>query len=318
MSGTDQPAAAVLAPEAASAIESWVSYSIAGTDAATLAAVMPAVRAIVAAAVPDTPMAARRMLWALTPMAVWLYRTLGVFDVATVNHDNVEIWVSRINAKRKPGWRNSARAALKKVGVAANPAGWPRQPKTVGRTPAVAAYTPQQEAGFIDAAALPGFKNPEACRWVAGAAFGAGMNGPEIAAAEIGDLQELGGGRLAVWVRGRHPRLVPTRGCCTDLVRQAVALVEQRPPGASRRFVLATDGNAVYRLAGTVSLGRDRALSLRRARNTWLTAHLHAETPLLALNEIARPLSAVTLNDLLAAAAHSLTPEQAAAKGMRA
>ena len=73
MSGTDQPAAAVLAPEVASAIESWVSYSIAGTDAATLAAVMPAVRAIVAAAVPDTPMAARRMLWALTPMAVWLY-----------------------------------------------------------------------------------------------------------------------------------------------------------------------------------------------------------------------------------------------------
>ena len=69
--------------------------------------------------------------------------------------------------------------------------------------------------------------------------------------------------------------------------------MEQRPSQSSRRFVLATDGNAVYRLAGTVSLGRDRALSLRRARNTWLTAHLHAETPLLALNEIARPLSAV-------------------------
>ena len=318
MSGTDQPAAAVLAPEVASAIESWTSYSIAGTDAATLAAVMPAVREIVAAAAPDTPMAARRMLWALTPMGVWLYRSLGVFDIGTVNHDNVEIWVSRINAKRKPGWRNSARAALKTVGVAANPAGWPRQPKTVGRTPAVAAYTPQQEAGYIDAAELPGFENPEGRRWVAGGSIGAAMNGPEIAAAEIGDLQELGGGRLAVWVRGRNPRMVPIRGCCTDLVRQAVALVEQRPPGASRRFVLATDGNAVYRLAGTVSLGRDRALSLRRARNTWLTAHLHAETPLLALNEIARPLSAVTLNDLLAAAAHSLTPEQAAAKGMRA
>ena len=318
MSGDNQPAAAVLAPEVASAIESWASYSITGTDAATLAAVMPAVREIVAAAVPDTPMAARRMLWALTPMGVWLYRTLGVFDVGTVNHDNVEIWISRINAKRKPGWRNSARAALKTVGVAVNPPGWPRQPKPAGRTPAVAAYTPQQQAGYIDAAALPGFENPEGRRWVAGASFGAAMNGPEIAAAEIGDLQELGGGRLAVWVRGRNPRLVPIRGCCTDLVRQAVVLVEQRPPGASRRFVLTTDRNAVYRLVGTVSLGRDRALSLRRARNTWLTAHLHAETPLLALNEIAGPLSASTLNDLLAAAAHSLSPEQAAAKGVRA
>ena len=96
-----------------------------------------------------------------------------------MNHDNVEIWVSQFNAKRKPGWRNSARAALKTVGVAANPPGWPRQPKPAGRTPAVAAYTPQQEAGFIDAAALPGFKNPEGhVVGLRAAAFGAGDERP--------------------------------------------------------------------------------------------------------------------------------------------
>lgn len=318
MSGDKQPAGGVLAPEVASVIESWKPRSITVTDAAALAAVMPTVRAIVAAAGPNTPMAARRMLWALTPMAVWLYRSLGVFDLRTVNHDNVEIWTSQINAKRHPGWRNSVRAELKKIGATANPLGWPRQPKPAGRPHAAEPYTPKQEAGYIDAAALPGLNNPERPLWVVSGSIGGGLNGPELTAAEIGDLQELSDGRLAVQVRGHNPRLVPIRGCCTDLVRRAVALVEQRPSPASRRFILSTDRNAAYRIADTVSLGRGQELSLRRARNTWLTAHLHAETPLLALNEIARPVSAATLNDLLAAAARSLSPEQAAAKGMGA
>ena len=311
-------ASAAPVPEVAAVIASWVPYSIRDTDAATQAAVMPVVREMVAAVGPKTPQAARRLLWALAPMAARLYRELGVFDAAALNHDNVEIWVSQMNADRRPGWRNGARAALKRVGFAVNPLGWPRPQEPVARQPAVAAYTPQQQAGYIDAAALAGFENPEGRRWVVGGSIGAGMNGPELAAAEIGDLRELGGGRLAVQVRGRNPRLVPIRGCCTNIVREAVSLVQKRPPGASRRFVLSTERNAGAHLANKVTLGRGRGLSLPRARNTWLTAHLQAETPLLALCEIARPLSAATLNDLLAAAASSISAEQATAKGMRA
>ena len=67
-----------------------------------------------------------------------------------------------------------------------------------------------------------------------------------------------------------------------------------------------------------MSIGRGRGLSLRRARNTWLTAHLHAETPLLALREMAGPLDVATLNGLLAASAASISAEQAAIKGLRA
>ena len=309
---------AVAAPEALAVIAAWTPRSVRSADKATLAAVMPEVRDLVAATAPQTPLAARRMLWALAPMAIAMHRRFGVFGAATVNHDNVEIWVSQINATRSEGWRYGVRSALKKIGVAVNPLGWPRPPKVVSRPPSVEGYPPLQELLYIDAATLPGFWNPEGRRWVVGGAFGAGMNGPELTAAEIGDLLELGDGRLAVQVRGRNARLVPVRGCCTDLVRQAVSLVEQRPSQSDRRFVFASDKNAGARLANKVTIGRGRGFSLTRARSTWLTAHLVAATPLLALNEIARPLSASTVNDLLAASGGTVSAKQAVYMGLRA
>ena len=310
---------AVPAPEVSAAIESWESNSIADTDAATLAIVMPAVRKMVAAAGPETPLAARKQLWSLTPMAVWQHRRVGVFDVGALNHDTVETWISGVNATRSPGWRNGVRAGLKKIGVAVNPQGWPRQPKPLPHPPVITCFTPQEEAAYIDAAALPGFANPEGRQWVAGAAIGAGLNGPELAAAHVGDLQELDDGGLAARVRGHHnPRLVRIRGSCTGIVRQAVSIVERRPPHESRRFILASHRCIASQLANKVSIGRGRGLSLRRARNTWLTAHLHAETPLLALREMAGPLDVATLNGLLAASAAGISAEEAAIKGLRA
>ena len=59
-------------------------------------------------------------------------------------------------------------------------------------------------------------------------------------------------------------------------------------------------------------------LSLRRARATWLTAHLVAGTPPLVLRKIAGPVSAATMDDLLAATGHTVSPEQAVIKGLRA
>ena len=156
---------------------------------------------------------------------------------------------------------------------------------------------------------------------------GAGMRGPErgtptIGAAETGDLQGVRGGRLAVLVRGRNARLVPIRECWTPAVRQAVSLVSQRSEPCDR-FIISTDRNAcgcgsgAARAANSVSIGSAR-MSLRRARATWLTAHLLAETPLVVLRRIAGPLSAATLDDLLAATGHTVSPEQAVIKGLRA
>ena len=307
-----------LESEVAAVIESWEPNSIPDTDAATLTAVMPAVRQMVAAEAPKTPLAARRRLWALTPMAVWQHRSTGGFDAGALNPDNIDTWISGVNDTRSPGWRDGSRACLNKIGMAVNPHAWPRQPKPLCRAPLLECYTPQEEAGYIDAAALPGFNNPEGRCWVVGGSIGAGINGRDLAAARIEDVQELDNGGLAVKVRGPNPRLVPIRDSCIDLVREAVNIVERRPPHASRRFILAANRCAASQLANRVTIGRGRGLALRRARNTWLAAHLRAETPLVALHKMAGPLDVVTLNGLLAASEVSISAEQAAMKGLRA
>ena len=58
-------------------------------------------------------------------------------------------------------------------------------------------------------------------------------------------------------------------------------------------------------------------LSLRRARNTWLVAHLRANTPWLALRVIAGPVSAYKLNALMAHVAEGFDPDEAVQLGWR-
>ena len=154
--------------------------------------------------------------------------------------------------------------------------------------------------------------------WVAAGACGAGLNGVELGAAETGDLRELGHGRLAVQVRGHRPRMVPVRVRWTDTVRQAARLAHQRHGRAtSAWFIGSRSKNAVSKLAAGLDFGQG-GLSLRRARSTWLTAHLLAGTPLAALKEIAGPLSMQTLDDLLAGVDGAVDHEQAAVEGLRA
>ena len=186
-------------------------------EARTLAAVMR----------PATPLAARRLLWALSPFGVWAHRTVGTFTADAINARNVEVWIAAVNAHRPRGWRNAARSVLRQVGRAVNPIGWPEQPDEVGRPPACAPYDAIDEALFREAAALPGVDDPATTLWVAAAACGAGMRGPEISAAELDDLSEVQADRLVVQVRGKDARLVPIRACWTDTARQALSA---RPP----------------------------------------------------------------------------------------
>ena len=70
------------------------------------------------------------------------------------------------------------------------------------------------------------------------------------------------------------------------------------------------------RAANRIRIG-DMSLSLRRARSTWLTAHLEAGTSLPVLREVAGPLAAATLDDLLGATT-DVSPEQAVTEALRA
>ena len=308
--------APVSPPEVGGVIAVWVPHSVQDAEPTVLAAVLPVVRCLVAAVGPETPMAARRLLWALAPMVVWAHETVGSFTATTVTPRNVEVWVMEVNGRRPQGWRNAARAALRQVGRSVNPQKWSDPPEQVGRPPACAAYDPVEETEFLQAVGLPGADEPVLRLWVGAASCGAGMRGPEIVAAEIGDLRPVGSGRLAVQVRGRDARLVPIRERWTDVVRQAVKLLSERA-GTGSRFFISRDRNAAARAANSVTTGQAR-LSLRRARATWLTAHIVAETPLPVLRRIAGPLSAATLDDLLAATGHTVSPEQAVIKGLRA
>ena len=272
-------------------------------------------RTLAAATQPETATAARRLMWALAPFGAWAYKTLGSFTAHSVNGRNVEMWVMSINGHRPQGWRNASRSVLRQVGRAVNPAGWSETPDTVGRPPACAPYDADEEALLKVAARLPGVDDPAATLWVAAASCGAGMRGPEIGAAETGDLTEVGEGRLVVQVRGRDARLVPIRAGWTDTARRAVQLVKERSEPCDR-FIRPRDRNAAARAASRVSIG-DTSLSLRRARATWLAAHLVAGTPLPALREVAGPLSAATLDDLLAATS-AVTAERAVTEALRA
>ena len=296
-------------PEAV--IATWVPHAARNAHPSVLAEA----RTVAAAMHPDTPLAARRLLWALAPFGVWAHRTVGSFTADTINARNVEVWATTVNRDRPRGWRNAARSVLRQVGRAVNPLGWPEQPDEVGRPPACPPYDAIDEALYREAAGLPGVDDLATTLWVAAASCGAGMRGPEISAAELDDLSPVGADRLAVQVRGRDARLTPIRSDWTDTTRQALTLARQRPERCAR-FIIPQDRNAAARAANRIRIG-DTALSLRRARATWLTAHLEAGTPLPVLREIAGPLATATLDDLLAATP-AVTAEQAAGAALKA
>ena len=302
-------------PQVDAVMESWLPHGVRDEHPQVVAAVLPTVRWVVAAAAPATPTAARRMLWAVAPMGCWAHRVLGAFAAHDINPRNVEVWTCVVNRKRPRGWRNASRAALRRVGRAVNAQAWPDQPEQVGRPPARMPYDAGQEAAFRAVAGLRGTDHPEAQSWVVAAAFGTGQRGPEIVAGETGDVCEVGEGRLAVRVRGRDARLVPVRECCTELVRRAVRLVAERADG-STHFLGSCNRNAAGRVASSLPI--TDGMSLRRARATWLTAHLVAGTPLPVLREIAGPLSVATLDDLLAVTGHTVSAERAVTEALRA
>ena len=211
--------------------------------------VLPVVRCWVAAARPgDVPMA-RRMLRATSEFTMWMYETSGVVDVRLLLPENVEFWANKFNAHRAKTWRSDKRWLLRRVGRAAFGDGW----LPVGNRPASMFLSPRTHRAtrprFGSRPVLPSRAEPAGRRWVVAATLGAGLLSPVIAAAETGDVIDLGGGRVGVRVRGRHPRVVPVRRDYTRLVTEAVGLV------GDGRFV---SGVASHRGVRVVPPGRVR------------------------------------------------------------
>ena len=81
------------------------------------------------------------------------------------------------------------------------------------------------------------------------------------------------------------------------------------------RFVRTRNRNAVYELAARLAPMGGAGLVLRRARTTWLAAHIEAGTGLAVLRAIAGPVSPSTLTALMSETAAELDPLEGSMSG---
>jgi len=245
----------------------------------------------------------------LTWDSVGALRSFGNTDPTVVFHpSNIEQWTMSVCADRSMRWRQTTRSRLRALGRIVNPEGWPSPARKVGRQQIAQPYTTPEERVFRLAGRLPGGANRSLRMWIVCGSLGAGLRGPEIASIRTSDIENLGDGRLAVRVRGRPSRLVPIRKDYTDLARAAAGA------SATDRLVPPDSSDVVHTTARRLS----PALSFRRARSTWLVAHLVAGTPLGPLRKISGPLALSTLDELLPFATDAVDEQTAALGGLGA
>lgn len=300
-----------LSPEVAAKIASWRPRKVGPEDAEALEVVLPSVRSWVSAARPDRPDAAAQLLWAVIQLAIWWYKRFRKLDAAEVLTDhNIEHFTMHVNAHRPASWRHTARSSLRRVGRAVNPDLWPLKHREVGHRGAVPPYSPQEEERFTRLALLPGRLNYSGRAWVVAATFGAGLMGYEATTTTVDDLTESDDGRIIVTVRGDRARRVPIRRDYTAMAREAIKTAH----GTS--FFRGTSPRGATKIADYISKdlrkgGCSEGLSLSRARNTWIVAHLTANTRFEVLRAVGGPISAKTLLSLVQHAQAEISMDEA-------
>ena len=316
----DAPDEPVLKPDVVNTIESWRPKNPSAQDVADLPVVLPVVRRWVAATAPGSASTARLLMRATTALALWGWRELGTLKAEVLLHvQNVEYWsmTHPRQQKRSATWRHNTRGNLRRVGKTMNAKNWPLQHTPMGGRPMPLPYIPDDERTFMLAAGMPGKRNRAGRLWVVCASLGAGMTGAEAVLTVPDDLVEREGGRLAVRVRGINPRVAPIRDAYTPLARKAI----EAAGGA--KFLRGKAANAAALIAEKI-MGDPQTdpevtkLSLRRARNTWLAAHLKANTPWLALRVIAGPVGSYKLDALIRHITEGFDPDDAVQQGLGA
>ena len=305
-------------PDVATVIEEWMPRRITAEQRRLLPVVLLFVRCCVKAAQPTNQQMARQMMRATTLLAVWAYaelRSLALEVVFSVH--NVEHFSTCVNRHRSKSWKHQTRWVLRCVGRKLNPDGWPLELPMVGKRLPSMPYSIQAESGFRFAVMASEASNRVSRRVLVAATLGGGCQGTEAVGLTPDDVVALAGGRFAVNVRGRNPRLVPIRAAYCELLHEAVK------ESNGGRFFRGSGRNMASLLAerlleNPAATNRRKGLSLRRARSTWLAAHLAANTPLPALRVIAGPLSWNTMDSLIEHVSAEIDPQEAVAQGMKA
>ena len=297
----------------------WLPLSARDMDSAALARVQPEAQACLRAAAPRNRIHAREDLRALYLYLPWVLRKRGTLSRRTAWHPHtVDDYLDDIKGEYSLEWRQNHRIFLARVGRMVNPTGWPRKPKPLGRSPVAEAYSAAVEASYCLAAELRCLQQGTAAElFTVVGSFGAGMAGTEIADAEPCHIVNMTEDRRGILVFGEHERVAPIRAPYTRLAELALEVANGQP------FIPKTpnpksSAKAVYRAAARVAVKNAGHLSLPRARNTWLRAHLLAGTDLLDLERFSRPVKSDTLTALLRVTARDIDPMEAALRGLKA
>ena len=296
--------------EIAAAVAAWRPQRWRHGSLRNLSEVLPEVRERVLAAEPDDVDDARRWLRVLAGFALWARDDRHSDPVTMHTPNNVETWVMRVNATQDDNWKNRTRGVLRKLGPTVNPGAWPRPPRPLPPRKVVAPYAPKEERAFRAAASLPR-QDRRARLWVVISAPGAGLNGPDISAAEYDDLAQRADGRWEIGVRGDRARRVAIRREYSALADELAAMQDRS------RFIASDKPGAVNQIAQRIRVG-DQSLSLTKSRNTFLAAHIAAGTPPAALSRVAGSVTHDTITQLIRHVAADLSDADAVEQALGA
>ena len=292
----------------------WLPLTARRMDPALLAAVQPEIKDCLRLAAPRHRAQAQEDLRAMYLYLPWVVRNRETLAKRVVWHPHtVDAYMDDIKNTYSLEWRQNHRIFLTRVGRKANSLGFPRKPAPLGRSPLAEPYSAAMEASLCLAAELRCRQRGTASElFTVVGCLGAGMAGCEITNTEPRHVINLTEDRFGIEVFGRHARVAPIRASYTRLAELALEAAN------GQRFIAKTSKNLVYVAAERVAVKNAGHLSFRRARNTWLRAHLLAGTDLLDLERCSRPVKTEVLTALLQVSARDIDPMEAALRALKA
>ena len=302
-----------MSAEAKAVLATLVPRVVCSENAATRDQVMTEVRSWVEAEAPQSAADARALLRAGAEHALAVLRADGYIKTEeALQPDTIERLAVRKNSDPSTAHRGELRRQLTRLGRAANPHWWPMERERLGKAETPEPYDDATEEDFRLHAALGRKSGQFAEAAVICFGPGFGLSGAEINLVTPDHVVLRGEGGLAVHVEGKHPRLAPVRKSYTALTKQLLADTR----GTS--FFKAVYVNRVYCAAERIPARDGGHLLFRRARTTWLQAHIRAGVPLDVLRKFAGPVSTNTLDDLIDMSAAEIDAEDAVLAGLKA
>ncbi|MFD6341731.1 hypothetical protein [Streptomyces sp. NPDC060131] len=267
---------------------------------ATWTLIAPFVRTCVTDSGPVSPWAAVERMSTVTRFCAWaLDEYLPLDREVLFTPDTVERYALTGMEKLQPSSRRTHRSQLSTIGRGiTRRAPWPPQKTTLARNRLAAPYTPEQVAGYLNAAGQQStpLRTRTAFGLLAGG-LGAGLMPGEHLTITGRSVTTTDDGTTVLTITGAKPRAVPVLAAYAPLMH---TLAERHPHEPLIGPTNDASKNRLNTLLSHVELpGRLPPLTASSLRTTWLLTLLAARVPLPELLAAAGLASTGTLIDLL-------------------